>query len=192
MLSWWLERDCLGEGSFQKCIGLLGKDSVVNFKRREEGKETVNWAGAEWGLLKSKTLQGSSFVSGMARGAVWSMCSRRQGVITAIHTVQCIAADSGSKHCSKQPLQGFEQTWVTVWLILQCYVQYYWQGEGQEEKQENKFRDYGSHLGERLMDSNQVSPTCHVLSSCCCVRYNRKLCETLVELKGSSVEVFWN
>lgn len=64
---------------------------------------------------------------------------------------------------------------------MQCYVQYYWWGEGQEEKQKNKFRDYDSHLGERLMDTNQVSPTHHVLSSCCCVRYNRRLYPGRVE-----------
>lgn len=45
----------MGEGSFRKSIRLLGKVSAVNFKRRAEGKETVNRAGAEWGLFKSES-----------------------------------------------------------------------------------------------------------------------------------------
>lgn len=81
-----------------------------------------------------------------------------------------------NSHC-----RGLNRTRVTVWLILQYYVQYYWWGEGQEEKQKNKFRDYDSHLGERLMDNNQVSPTRHALSSCCCVRCNRRLYLSRVE-----------
>lgn len=152
----WLEKGWLGEGSFQKWIGWLGKDSVLNFKQRAEGRERVNQAGAEWGLFKaeSKGPTGELICQWNGKGGSVTDVQLKSGVVTAIHSIQGMVRTLLPKTAINSHCRGLNRGWTQSDSF--CSTDDYGLGEGQGKKQENMFRDYDSHISERWMDSDQV------------------------------------
>lgn len=77
-----------------------------------EGKETVNSAGAEWGLFKSESKgpTGELICQWNGKGGSATDVQQKARRHHSHSHSSAYAEDSGSKHCCKQPLQGFEQT----------------------------------------------------------------------------------